>query len=236
MPRRSSRNYKTIVLLSGGLDSALNLALARRYRPPAFGLTFDYGHRAARAEERAAKKICAHYGVDWRLVRLPWFGALLPRRLARKGVPLPSRPSDVEAVWVPNRNGVFVAVGAAFAEALGAEAVVTGFNADEAAYFPDNSAAFVRAANRALHYSTAGKVKLLSYTSSLGKAAIVKRSVRMGVPLRYVYPCYGEGPRPCGRCASCRRAAIALEAAGYPALRADIFGRDIKKGSPRGVC
>lgn len=227
MPRRSSRTYRAVVLLSGGLDSALNLALARRYRAPAMALTFDYGHRAARAEARAAKKLCSFYEVDWRLVALPWFGDLLPRRLARKSEPLPSRLSNVEAVWVPNRNGVFVAVGAAFAEALGAGTVVAGFNADEAAYFPDNSAAFVKAANRALRYSTAGKVKLVSYTSSLGKGAIVKRSVRTGVPLEYVYPCYGEGPRPCARCASCRRTAAALEEAGYPELWADVFGGDI---------
>lgn len=229
MPRRSSRTYNAIVLLSGGLDSALNLALARRYRAPALALTFDYGHRAARAEARAAKKLCAYYGIDRRLVPLPWFRDLLPRRLGQVGASLPSRLSDVDAVWVPNRNGVFVAVGAAFAEALGAHVVVAGFNADEAAYFPDNSAAFVKAANRALGYSTAGKVKLVSYTSSLGKAAIVKRAVRMGVPLRYVYPCYGEGPRPCGRCASCRRTAAAVEAAGYPELREEIFGGPLRK-------
>ncbi len=228
MPRRSSRTYSAVVLLSGGLDSALNLALARRYRAPAMALTFDYGQRAARAEARAAKRLCAYYGVDWQLVALPWFRDLLPRRLAEVGAPLPSRLADVSAVWAPNRNGVFVAVGAAFAEALGAGTVVAGFNADEAVYFPDNSAAFVKAANRALRYSTAGKVKLASYTSSLGKAAIVKRSVRTGVPLRHVYPCYGEGPRPCGRCASCRRTAAALEAAGYPELRADIFVRTSK--------
>lgn len=187
-------------------------------------LTFDYGHRAARAEARAARKLCSFYGVDSRVVPLPWFRELLPRRLVQAGASLPSRLSDVDAVWVPNRNGVFVAVGAAFAEALGAPVVVVGFNVDEAAYFPDNSAAFVKAANGALRYSTAGKVKLVSYTASLGKEAIVKKAVRLGVPLKYVYPCYGEGPRPCGRCASCRRTAAALEAAGYPELRAEIFG------------
>ena len=224
MPRRTSRKYNAVVLLSGGLDSALNLALARRYRGATLALTFDYGHRAARAEARAARKLCFFYGVDCRVVPLPWFRDLLPRRLAQAGASLPSRLSDVDAVWVPNRNGVFVAIGAAFAEALGAPVVVAGLNADEAAYFPDNSAAFVKAASRALRYSTAGKVKLASYTASMGKAAIVKKAVRIGVPLKHVYPCYGEGPRPCGRCASCRRTAAALEAAGYPELRAEIFG------------
>jgi 7-cyano-7-deazaguanine synthase len=224
MPLRTSRTYNAVVLLSGGLDSALNLALARRYRGATLALTFDYGQRAARAETRAARKLCSFYGVDSRVVRLSWFRELLPRRLAQAGASLPSRLSDVDAVWVPNRNGVFVAVGAAFAESFGAAVVVAGFNADEAAYFPDNSSAFVKAASRALRYSTAGKVKLASYTALAGKAAIVKKAVRIGVPLKYVYPCYGEGPRPCGRCASCRRTAAALEAAGYPEIRAEVFG------------
>ena len=225
MPRRTSPTYNAVVLLSGGLDSAVNLALARRYRGATLALTFDYGQRAAAAEGRAARKLCSFYGADHKVVKLPWFRELLPDKLAKAGAPLPSRPTDVEAVWVPNRNGVFVAVGAAFAEAFGASVVVAGFNAEEAAQFPDNSAAFVRAASRALRYSTAGRVKLASYTAPLDKAAIVTKAASLGVPRKYVYPCYGEGPRPCGRCASCRRTAAALEAAGYPDVRAEIFGR-----------
>jgi 7-cyano-7-deazaguanine synthase len=124
---------------------------------------------------------------------------------------------------VPNRNGVFVAVAAAFAEALGAPVVVAGFNAEEAALFPDNSRPFISACNRSLHYSTAARVKLISYTSSANKTEIVERGLRLGVPLEYVYPCYGEGPRPCGRCASCRRTAEALTNAGHGDLCIKIF-------------
>jgi 7-cyano-7-deazaguanine synthase len=224
MPRRSGPNFNAVLLLSGGLDSAVNLALARRYRAPVLALTFDYGHRASRAEIRAARALRSFYGVEGREISLPWLTELLPRQMVEEGAPLPARFSDAEAVWVPNRNGVFVAVGAAFAEAFGARAVVAGFNVDEAAQFPDNSQAFIAASNRALRYSANGKVKLMSYTASLGKAAIAEKAVRLGLPLKYVYPCYGEGPRPCGRCASCRRTAAALCDAGYPELRAGIFG------------
>jgi len=210
------------------LDSAVNLALAGRYRSPVLALTFDYGQRAARAEVRAARKLCSFYGIESRVVRLPWFRELLPRRLAETGAPLPSRPADVEAVWVPNRNGVFVAVASAFAEASGAPAVVAGFNAEEAAHFPDNSPSFVSACNRSLRYSTAGRVKLISYTGSADKTEIVKTALRLGVPLEHVYPCYGEGPRPCGRCASCRRTADALVNAGRADLREKIFAAGAK--------
>jgi 7-cyano-7-deazaguanine synthase len=224
MPRRLGPTFNAVVLLSGGLDSAVNLALARRYRAPILALTFDYGQRASRAEIRAARALCSFYGVEGRVISLPWLRGLLPRRLAERGAVLPTRFSDADAVWVPNRNGVFVAVGAAFAEAFGARAVVAGFNVDEAAQFPDNSQAFVAASNLALRYSTKAKVKLMSYTASLGKAAIAERAVRLELPLKYIYPCYGEGPRPCGRCASCRRTAAALREAGYPELNIEIFG------------
>ncbi len=224
MPRLSYRTFKSIVLLSGGLDSALNLALASRYRRPAMALTFDYGQRAAVREVRAAERLCRFYGVPYRVVKLPWLGELAPRAIVEAGAPLPSRRADVDAVWVPNRNGVFLAVAAAFAERLGSPAVVAGFNAEEAARFPDNSRAFVSASNRALRYSTRGRVRVVSYTSAADKAAIAEKAAALGVPLHYIYPCYGEGPRPCGRCTSCRAAAEALAHAGLTKVREEIFG------------
>lgn len=223
MPQRLSPNVSAIVLLSGGLDSTYNLAQAARYRSPALALTFDYGQRAANAEIKAARAICRRYGITHRVISLPWLRALAPPAMVRRGAPLPSRPGGIGAVWVPNRNGVFLAVGAAFAEALGAGVVVVGFNAEEATDFPDNSNAFITAANRALRYSAAGRVRVISYSSSLDKETIVRRSSAAGVPLRLIYPCYTEGPKACGRCVSCRRTAVALKAAGLAATASAIF-------------
>jgi 7-cyano-7-deazaguanine synthase len=202
------------VLLSGGLDSALNLALACRYRRPVLGLIFDYGQRAARAEVRASRKLCRHYGAEHRVVKLPWLRELAPTAVVDPAAPLPTREADVSAVWVPNRNGVFVAAGASFAESFGAAALVAGFNAEEAVHFPDNSPAFVAASNRALRYSTAGRVKLISYTATMYKTDIVKRAARLGLPWEHLFPCYGGGPVPCGECSSCKRTARALRKAG----------------------
>jgi len=224
MPLRSSPNVNAVVLLSGGLDSALNLALACRYRAPVLALTFDYGQRAARAEVRAARRLCRHYAAEHRVVKLGWLRELAPAAIVDAAAPLPAREADVSAVWVPNRNGVFVAVGAAFAEGYGAAVVVAGFNAEEAVRFPDNSAAFVAAANRALRYSTAGRVKLTSYTAKMDKAEIVAHGSRIGLPWEYLFPCYGEGPTPCGECSSCRRTARALRRAGRDDAREMIFG------------
>jgi 7-cyano-7-deazaguanine synthase len=223
MPRRSSPTFNAVVLLSGGLDSAVNLALAGRYRGPVLGLTFDYGQRAARAELRAARQLCGHYGAEHKSVKLGWLRELAPAAIVDPAAPLPTRLDDAAAVWVPNRNGVFVAVGASVAESLGARAVVAGFNAEEAAHFPDNSPAFVAASNRALRFSTAGRVVLMSYTGKMDKTDIVRRAIRVGLPWEHVFPCYGEGPGPCGKCSSCARTARALRRAGRPDLVKAVF-------------
>ncbi len=222
MPRRITPKYNAVVLLSGGLDSALNLALAVKHRPPVLAVNFDYGQRSAAAEIKAARRLASFYGVPLRTVKLPWFKDLLPRAMVRKRASLPRR-GGTDAVWVPNRNGVFVAVGAAFAEKAGAAVLIAGFNAEEAAAFPDNSSAFVAACNRALGYATRGRVRLSSYTARFRKSDIVTRAVRLGLPLEYVYPCYAEGPRPCGACASCGRTAAALKAVGGDELRRRVF-------------
>jgi 7-cyano-7-deazaguanine synthase len=115
---------------------------------------------------------------------------------------------------VPNRNGIFINIAAGFAESMGAGQVVTGFNAEEAVTFPDNSADYLQAAGRALSYSTLSGIRVLSYTLMLDKAGIVRLGRRLGVPLEKVWPCYLGGERLCGRCESCKRYFRALENAG----------------------
>lgn len=196
-----------IVLLSGGLDSAVALAMTRR---PRLALTFDYGQRAARPEIRAAAALARRYGVAHRAIALPWLrgdNALQRRRaLPKPRLDDAARCRETaKAVWVPNRNGVFIAVAAALAEAAGIRDVVTGFNREEAATFPDNSRDFMRATNRALAFSTASGVRVVSPTSGMTKRQIVARARKLGVPLRLCWPCYEGGRRLCGRCESCAR-------------------------------
>jgi 7-cyano-7-deazaguanine synthase len=191
-----------IVLLSGGLDSAVALALtARRAK---LCLTFDYGQRAAAPERRTARMLARRFGVPFLHLKLPWLrgGALTDRARA-----LPTAPSgsSARAVWVPNRNGVFINVAAAIAEARGWRTIVTGFNREEAATFPDNSRAYVRAVNAALRLSTANGVRVEAPTARWDKRRIMRRAVALGLPIDRLWPCYRGGRRPCGRCESCVR-------------------------------
>ncbi|MCL6558653.1 MAG: 7-cyano-7-deazaguanine synthase QueC [Firmicutes bacterium] len=207
---------KSIALLSGGLDSTVSLAQALRETEVSLCLTFDYGQRAAKNEIDAAGALASHYGLAHRVIRLPFLEELTKTALVagEDNVPEPAEDDldNIEAssasaasVWVPNRNGLFINIAASFAESLNCQIVVTGFNREEAATFPDNSEGFVDAVNRSLSYSTLNKVIVISYTQRLDKVDIIKLGRRLGVPFQHVWSCYRGDDRMCGRCESCKR-------------------------------
>jgi len=211
---------RSIILLSAGLDSAVNLRRAQQETEVVRALTFDYGQLAAAREIAAARAMCERLKVRHQVVALPWL-----RRISRSAltvdegaIPQPA-PEDLDtaaaeqtalAVWVPNRNGVFVNIAAAFAEALDCDLMVAGFNAEEGATFPDNSPQFVRAVNRALRFSTLRRPQLVSYTQDLDKPGIVRLGRAIGAPLDLVWSCYRGGDEHCWRCESCMRLRRAL--------------------------
>lgn len=214
-----------VVLLSGGLDSALNLAIAARAGRAKLALNIRYGQRAESAENRAAGTLAAHYGVRFETVDLSWLGKVNPTSLTRSEHTLPQPGLDqldemtvvnpsMKAVWVANRNGLFLNAAAAYAEAIGQNEVLVGFNREEAATFPDNSPGYMQALNRAFEFSTLNKVKVDSYTLDWDKTEILARALEVELPLDMVWSCYEPGPQRCWKCESCRRSERALRAAG----------------------
>ena len=117
-----------------------------------------------------------------------------------------------KAVWVPNRNGIFLNIGAAFAEGLGADIVVPGFNIEEGATFPDNTQGFLDALTDAFQFSTSNGVQAFCYTTGLNKTQIVQRGRALKAPFELMWPCYFAGTEPCGECESCKRFARATSA------------------------
>lgn len=213
---------KSILVLSGGLDSSVSSHLAREVTLPVLALTFDYGQRAAAREQQASRKIAERLGVRHRVIKLPWLEEVTQSGLVNRTQPLPHLTAtdldnldkgraSARAVWVPNRNGVFLNVAASFAESLGAELLVTGFNKEEAATFPDNSVSFVQAANGFFHFSTLNHVKVISYTAKMTKREIVAKGRELKIPFEEIWSCYEGGPSPCQVCESCLRLARALE-------------------------
>ncbi|MCL6610052.1 MAG: 7-cyano-7-deazaguanine synthase QueC [Peptococcaceae bacterium] len=214
----------SIVLLSGGLDSTVSLGQALREGEVELCLTFDYGQRARLNEIKAAAEIAAHYKLKHRVVQLPFLKEITATSLVNPGADVPepgdedfNRPEvlagTARSVWVPNRNGVFINIAASFAEALDCSQIVTGFNAEEAKTFPDNSREYLAACNQALSLSTLKRVRVVSYTLMLDKVEIITLGRRLGAPLRHVWPCYHGGEQICGRCESCRRYLRALQQA-----------------------
>lgn len=207
-----------IVLLSGGLDSGANLALAHARGWKCAALTVNYGQRAWEAERRAARALAEYYGAPVREVDLRFVGELGGSALTDSSITVPelerSRLDDMpvirgtaNAVWVPNRNGVLINLACAWAEAALAPRVLVGFNREEAATFPDNSRAFMDATNKALHFSTRGTVRVESLVVDMDKTEMVRELRRLTRPFPFdrVWSCYHSGERMCGRCESCQR-------------------------------
>jgi len=148
------RRKRSIVLLSGGLDSLVSFKKAYDETKILLVLTFDYGQRSSKMEVEAARKCCLKYNIPFLKVSLPWLKKITKSPLIR-GCSLPPQISlpDLsqqgkmkklaKVVWVPNRNSLFINIAASYAEALDADFIITGFNAEEGRSFPDNSREFV---------------------------------------------------------------------------------------------
>jgi 7-cyano-7-deazaguanine synthase len=119
---------KSIILLSGGLDSAVSLALALKETEVMFCLTFDYGQRSAQKEQESAASLAAHYCLEHKVLELAFLKGITKTALVQADMDIPEpctadldnsikSKAAAEAVWVPNRNGLFINIAAAFAEA-----------------------------------------------------------------------------------------------------------------------
>ncbi len=214
----------SITLISGGLDSIVATACAMREGDVRLAITVDYGQRAAAREIEAAREVCARLGVPHETIDARWLASAGGGALVERDVAVPEPEPDelsgeaaersAAAVWVPNRNGVLVNIAAARADASGAEAVVVGFNAEEAETFPDNGVAFLEALERAFAYSTRAGVRVHAPLASFGKAEILVEARRIDAPIEFAWPCYHGGSSLCGACESCRRFHRALEVSG----------------------
>ena len=206
---------KAIVLLSSGLDSTVNLLLAKKKFAQVMAVTFDYGQRAAKKEIEAAAKICLKHQIEHEVVDLHWLGEISSSSLNKGNIPvgkhvdissMETSAKTAKSVWVPNRNGVFLSLAAAFAEARGATYIVPGFNKEEAQTFPDNSKSYLEVLNHSLKFSTQHpQVQATCFTVDMMKDEIVKLGVELEAPFELMWPCYFDGDELCGECESCQR-------------------------------
>lgn len=214
---------KAVVLLSSGLDSTVNLVLAKQEYEKVYALTFDYGQKAASKEILRSTNICNKYEIEHKVIKLDWLSQISNSSLNKGNIPTKNQVDiksketssiTAKSVWVPNRNGVLLSIAASYAEAKGAEVIVPGFNKEEAQTFPDNTDDFLQAFNKGLEYSTQfPKVQAKCFTTDLMKSDIVKLGKKMDAPFDMMWPCYFDGDNLCGQCESCQRFNKAMEEA-----------------------
>ncbi|HKN06383.1 MAG TPA: 7-cyano-7-deazaguanine synthase QueC [Thermoplasmata archaeon] len=212
MTPRARRPKGSVVLLSGGMDSATCLALATQRHPPVHALTVLYGQRHAR-EVRSARALARHFkAVQHTVLRLP-LGPLLSSALTDSSRPLPvhRRPGlRIPSTYVPARNTILLSVALGYAESHHLGTIYLGANAIDYSGYPDCRPEFLRAFERVARLATkAGvergeKIRIETPLLRLSKADIVRLGERLAVPWGLTWSCYAGGRTPCGKCDACR--------------------------------
>jgi 7-cyano-7-deazaguanine synthase len=216
---------RAVVLLSGGLDSATVLAIARAEGFSCHALSVDYGQRHD-AELAAAARIAAALGaVEHRTAKidLSVFGG---SALTDRSIEVPTggvKPGEIPVTYVPARNTIFLSLALAYAETRGAEAIFFGANAVDYSGYPDcrpeYMQLFERLANLATKAGVEGRpIRLHTPLISLTKAEIIRRGVELGVDYGLTVSCYqaDSDGRACGACDACRLRRAGFRAAAVP--------------------
>ncbi|HTB68389.1 MAG TPA: 7-cyano-7-deazaguanine synthase QueC [Steroidobacteraceae bacterium] len=214
---------RAVVLLSGGLDSATVLALARRSGLECHALSVAYGQRHSAELDAAARIATALGAYEHRVMHVDLAGiggsALTDRTLA-----VPERPTQgIPITYVPARNTMMLALALGWAEVLGATSIHVGVNAVDYSGYPDCRPEFIAAfealAARATRAGVEGRpLKIQAPLIASTKAAIIQAGARLGVDYSLTVSCYQADPagRACGKCDSCRIRRDGFRAAGIP--------------------
>ncbi len=219
---------RAVVLLSGGLDSATVLAIARAQGFECYALSVHYGQRHS-AELDAARKVAAALGArEHRTMGVDLAGiggsALTDSRIAVPDTPAGAQPAGgIPVTYVPARNTLLLSLALGWAEVVGARDIFVGVNAVDYSGYPDCRPAFIEAFERLAGLATKAGVegarfKINAPLITLTKAEIIRQGSHLGVDFRTTVSCYradAQG-RACARCDSCRLRAAGFAAAGLP--------------------
>jgi 7-cyano-7-deazaguanine synthase len=222
MSEQSMSDKRAVILLSGGLDSATVVAMAKADGFDCYTMSFDYGQRH-RAELQAAERVASDMGViEHKVIGLDLNG-IGGSALTDSSIAVPETAGEgIPVTYVPARNTVFLSLALGWAEVLGARDIFIGVNAVDYSGYPDCRPEFVEAFERMANLATKAGVEGQGFTiraplQMLSKADIVKAGTRLGVDYGLTVSCYqaDEQGRACGKCDSCRLRAEGFTAAGF---------------------
>ena len=205
---------KTLILLSGGMDSVTALYWAAREHEVVGAVSFDYGAKHNHKELGLATWHCGHLGVWHDVVALPFVNELFSSDLLKSGGEIPDGHYEEESMKrtvVPFRNGIMLAIACGIAESRGAEAIAIAAHAGDHAIYPDCREPFMQGIATAMRKRTYARIELLRPFIHLDKAAIAKLGHDLGVDYAQTWSCYKGGQIHCGTCGTCveRREAFA---------------------------
>jgi 7-cyano-7-deazaguanine synthase len=216
---------KSVVLVSGGMDSCVTAAIARTSHEVAF-LHASYGQRTERRERTAFQAIADFFGVRERLVvqldHLKQIGgsALTDDRIkVPEGEPhAPVVGNTIPVTYVPFRNAHFLSVAVSWAEVIGASAIFIGAVAEDSSGYPDCRPEYYRVFEELANVGTRPQTQIAMVTPVIGmkKSAIVRKGMELGAPLELTWSCYQYEDSACGVCDSCRLRLQAFAEAGVP--------------------
>lgn len=209
----------SIVLLSGGLDSTVLLAKLVSENRRVFAMGINYGQRHSR-ETEAAKAICAHYGVEYRLADLSNISSFFGKNsLTDKSVPVYEgvyNEDGMKNTVVPARNLLLISVATSWAIAEKCDTVAYAAHGGDHAIYPDCREEFAQKLDSVIRISDWHPVRLERPFVGMTKGEIVTLGTRLGAPLHLTWSCYNGGEKHCGKCATCLERAEAFRSAGVP--------------------
>jgi 7-cyano-7-deazaguanine synthase len=205
---------KAIVLLSGGLDSTVTLAIALKSGRQCLAVSFDYGQRH-RIELEYARQVAAHFRVEHKVIKLD--PTIFSGSSLTSAEPVPAHRTveeiavgGIPSTYVPARNTLFLAYATAFAEVYGADEIYIGMNRDDRQGYPDCRPAYIDAFQKLLHVATkqattAKGPTLVTPLTDMTKKEIVEEGIRLQAPLSITWSCYAPTMRTtaCGVCDAC---------------------------------
>ena len=210
--------FRAVVLLSGGMDSAVCAALAvREYEAAAVHIS--YGQRTEERERQSFLAICQRLKIHDRLmVRNEALRAIGGSALTDDSIPVPDAENvgqNIPVTYVPFRNAHFLAVAISWAEVLGAQKVYIGAVEPDSSGYPDCRPAYYKAFNEVIKAGTKnGQIEIVTPLIAMRKAEIVRLGLELGAPFDLTWSCYSREDRACGLCDSCALRLRAFESAG----------------------
>jgi len=199
---------KAVCLVSGGMDSAVTLAIAL-LEYDVYALHVMYGQRTQERELQSFRDLIAYYGIENSIIiSMDYMGRIGASALTDKNIGVPSKESPkgiISITYVPFRNAQFLSAAVAWAEAIGASKVFIGAVEEDSSGYPDCRETFFKAFNAMVDEGTRpeSKIEIITPVLHMKKSEIVKKGIKLKVPFELTWSCYKNIDKACGVCESC---------------------------------